>query len=226
LEIIRDHAELDADAKIIDLGSGLSPFLFHCQRAGFTNLYALEPVKEICRYLDGQGVTTYPMLLETFITRQDVPKFDVMVLSQTLEHLVSPNLVLGDLRNMLSDRGLIIITVPYREHLRPLRAGLHLHFFNERSMAQLLTKCDYGIIQVHVEELKSLDRLVVKTLHFIYRKKYADKRVTAKSVIENPWIHFIHKYCWRPVKSLLRLNSHIFISYQDVVALATAKGGP
>jgi SAM-dependent methyltransferase len=226
LQIIRDHAELDADTKIIDLGSGLSPFLFHSQRAGFTNLYALEPAKDICRYLDGQGITTYPTLLETFITRQDVPKFDVMVLSQTLEHLVSPNLVLSDLRNMLSDRGLIIITVPDREHLRPFRAGLHFHFFNERSMSHLLTKCGYGIIRIHADELNALDRLVVKTLQFIYRKRYANKSVTAKSVLENPWIHFIHKYCWRPVKSLLRLNSNIFISYQDLVALATVKGGP
>lgn len=219
LRLIRNHSNLSADAKIIDIGSGFSPFLFHCRQQGFKNLYALEPAKEVCRFLEGQGITTYPTLLETFITRQDVPRFDGMVLSQTLEHIVSPDLVLQRLRNLLSDQGILLISVPDMEHLRPHIAGLHLHFFNERSMAHLLTKCGYRTILLQVNELKSLDRIVVKTLQYIYKKRCAGKRVTAKSVLENPWIHYFHQFCWRPAKRMLRLKTNIFISYKDVLAL-------
>ena len=220
LDSILDHSELSEDAKIIDLGSGLSPFLFHCRQRGFKNLYALEPSEEICRLLDDQGITTYPTLIETFITQKDIPQFDVMVLSHTLEHLIGPDVVLQGLRDLLSNQGVLLIVVPYHDHLRPYTSGLHLHFFNEDSLAHLLTKCGYQTMFIQRDHLNAIDVVLTKTLLLIYEKKYAKKNITMKSFLENQGLQYLHRFFWRPLKRLLRLKTNIFISTENLSALA------
>ncbi len=209
---------MSEDAKIIDLGSGLSPFLYHCRQRGFQNLFALEPSDEICRFLDGQGITTYPTLLETFITRKDLPQFDVMILSHTLEHLIDPDVVLHGLRDLLSDQGVLLIVVPYQDHLLPTTSGLHLHSFNESSLLQLLTKCGYQTMLIQTDRLNAVESRLIKALHLILRNKYA--RIIWKRLTANQRREYFHRFVWRPLKRVLHLEVNIFQSHQDLFALA------
>jgi SAM-dependent methyltransferase len=220
LQLILNHVNPSNQAKIIDLGSGLSPFLYHSRQQGFHNLYALEPSPEICLFLNRQGITTFPMLLETFITRKDLPQFDVMVLSHTLEHLAEPDMVLEGLRDLLSDRGMLLIVVPYKDHIRPYTAGLHFHFFNDDSLTHLLSKCGFKKVIMLKDRHLALDSVLIKMLHWLYNKRYANKRVTLKSLLENQRLQFMHRYFWRPLKRLMRLNINIFHSYDDLYVLA------
>lgn len=219
MELVLKHTNLSENAKIIELGSGLAPFLYHCKRRGFKNLYALEPQGEICSYLEGQGISTYPMLLETFIAQNDLPRFDVIVLSHTVEHLISPDAILCGLRELLSDQGVLLIVVPYQDHLRPYTFELHLHFFNENSMAHLLTKCGYQTMSIHADQLNAVEAVLIKMSNLLFgaKERIAGK---GKKIIRHPLIQHLHRFFWRPLKRMLRLKINIYRSYEDLYALA------
>ena len=221
LQFILNQTNLNKNAKIIDLGSGYAPFLYHCRQKGFNNLYALEPSKEICHYLEGQGIVTYPMLLETFITQDDLPQFDLIVLSHTLEHLLNPGQVLLSLRRLMSEKGVMFIEVPYQELLRTRFRNLHLHFFNEISMTHLLSRCGYRTILIHPKRHSFLEAALIKTLYLIHRETYIKKRTPVKSMLESPLVKYLHLFCWRPLKLLLGLRLNLYITSHSLIALAT-----
>lgn len=220
LRVIQDHVRLGRDARIADLGSGLSPFLYHCRDQGFTNLYALEPSEDICRYLEAQGITVYPTILEDFVERRDLPRFDVMLFSHALEHIGEPEVVLRGLRRLLTDRGVLLVVVPYQDHLRPFTAGLHLHFFNEGSLKLLLKGCGYEAVSVQRDRLNAFERALLGAIHQTYDTLYANKRVTATQFLTSRWLEGLHRFGWRPLKRLLRLKINIYLSVQELRALA------
>ncbi len=221
LEFLLDHVDLPTSAKILDLGSGLAPFLYHCWKREFTNLYALEPSEEICRFLDRQGIVTYPTLAETFVVREDPLRFDVIVLSHVVEHLLKPDEVLTALKRLLTESGVLLLETPYQDHLSPHPRGLHLHFFNERSMAQLLTTCGYRVVVVQPKPLNLFEAALIRVLHAIHGRAFLKQRGTVRSLLESPWVNVLHRFGLRPLKRLLRLKINIFIESQDLVALAT-----
>lgn len=67
--------------------------------------------------------------------------FDIIILSHVLEHLLLPNLILKDIRNLLGDKGLIYIEVP--NLLRPfVPMGYftieHLNYFTPTTLLSLM----------------------------------------------------------------------------------------
>ena len=222
LRFLLDHVGLPADARILDCGSGLAPFLYHCRQMGFTNLHALEPSAEVCRFLDRQGVVTYPMLLETFITRNDLPRFDLIVLSHVVEHLGRPGELLEGLRRLLSDRAILLVETPYQDHLSPYPRGLHLHFFNEVSLNRLLTKCGYKVIVTQSRRFNPLEAAASRILYLVYGKFFLmRRRGTVNDLLEHRFVKLLHRFGLRPLKRLVGLKINIFIDSQDLMALAT-----
>jgi 2-polyprenyl-3-methyl-5-hydroxy-6-metoxy-1,4-benzoquinol methylase len=221
LRLILNHAALPKTAKILDLGSGYAPFLYHCRRQGFTDLYALEPPKNICRYLEDQGVTTYPMLMETFITLEGLPSFDLIILSSGLQHLISPDEVLGGVRNLLSSNGLLFIEVPYHKYKYPYARSLQLHFFSERSLSHLLTTCGYSLKTARLNRLNPIEAMLERAIYSIHGKTYFKKRRTVKNILESPLSKYLYPYCWKPLKKLLSLKNNIFLHSETIYALAS-----
>ena len=221
LAFILSQVDVPDNAKILDVGSGFAPFLYHCRHHGFENLYALEPFAEICRFLNGQGIITYPMLVETFITRDDLPQFDLVVLSQVLEDLIEPAEVLCGLRRLLSENGVLFIEVPYGQHHNPYSRSLHPHFFNETSLARLLHTCGYQPMVLRTDRLNGVDALVQKAIHFVYVRTFFQQRSTVQEILESPLLKYLHPYCWRPLKWLLRLKMNIMIPSENLTAIAT-----
>ena len=71
----------------------------------------------------------------------DRGSFDIVILSHVLEHLLSPDLILDDIRSLLGDKGLVYIEVP--NLLRPLvPMGYftieHVNYFTPTSLSSLL----------------------------------------------------------------------------------------
>ncbi len=215
LAYILEHSELTSGAKIIDFGSGLAPFLCHCRQRGFENLYALEPSAVICAFLKEQGVMTFPSLLEVFIARDDLPKFDLMVVSHTLEHLKNPAGVLEGLREHLSENGVLYVDVPYKDNLKPYHQGLHFHFFNETSMREILQKSGYRVISTHTDGFTFLESALIKILYFVYGLFYGK----SGGVSANKRIDLPHRLLWRPLKWVTGLKINIFISSMDLRAV-------
>lgn len=207
-----DSAKLPRTARIADLGSGLSPVLYHFRQRGFTDLHALEPFEGICDYLERQGITTYATVLEDFIERDDLPTFDAMVISHTVEHLAEPEAVLSGLRRHLAPGGVLYVDVPHRDDLLPAHEGLHLHFFGPDSLSRLMERSGFAVESVEVDRLHALDRGLLKILHAVYARFLGNRG----GLGTRPFIERLHRHVWRPVARLLRINVKIFVSVQDV----------
>jgi SAM-dependent methyltransferase len=219
-DFIRHNVKLRTDARIIDIGSGYSPFLYQCRMAGFGLLHALEPSKAICNYLRDQGVTVYPQLLEDFIERNDLPVFDVMVISHTLEHLITPSQVLQGLRRHLVAGGMIYIDVPFMDHLRPYHQGLHTQFFNPTSIERLAEQMEFDLKVVEHDSFGIFDKVMIALLYYMYGLFLNPKG----GVSTRPIIDLLHRLLWRPLRSLFGLKVNIFISSMDLRALLVKRG--
>lgn len=84
----------------------------------------------------------------------DGPPFDLITMVHLLEHLHDPGATLRRLRDWLAPGGGLLIEVPNADDMllpllrgsyRPLCPGDHVSFFDERSLARLLTDCDLSL---------------------------------------------------------------------------------
>jgi SAM-dependent methyltransferase len=93
-------------------------------------------------------------------------KFDVILLSHVLEHLVNPGALLLEMRNVISPHGVIAVALPnlvtYHNRLRILRGRFdyepggimddsHLRFYTFASGARLLRDSGYEIMLAKAE---------------------------------------------------------------------------
>jgi SAM-dependent methyltransferase len=98
--------------------------------------------------------------------KRSASKFDVVVLSHILEHLVDPSVLLLEVRNVLSPHGVIAVALPnvvsWPNRLRILvgrfdyqPSGImdesHLHFYTFASGGRLLRDSGYEIVRAKAE---------------------------------------------------------------------------
>lgn len=74
--------------------------------------------------------------------------FDVIILSHVLEHLLSPEIILNDIKNLLDDKGLIYIEVP--NLLRPfVPMGYftfeHVNYFTPTTLSSLMNNKGFAV---------------------------------------------------------------------------------
>ncbi|MFO8062546.1 MAG: class I SAM-dependent methyltransferase [bacterium] len=97
--------------------------------------------------------------------------FDIIILSQVLEHLEHPQNALREIKRILSPEGSVIITVPYNEQIKytlcihcnkltPLNA--HLHSFDRKDLYSLAHSVNMHAAKSMVFE----NRLLTKLLFF------------------------------------------------------------
>jgi SAM-dependent methyltransferase len=128
-----EFSNIQADRKVLSIGAGgeVGELLQqHSQRQRFTvtsfdidEKYHPDIVGDICTFNFGQGL------------------FDVIVLSEVLEHVHSPHLAIKNIYSVLEPGGRLILTVPFifpiherpRDYFRYTRYGLELLLkeFNE-----------------------------------------------------------------------------------------------
>jgi 2-polyprenyl-3-methyl-5-hydroxy-6-metoxy-1,4-benzoquinol methylase len=79
-------------------------------------------------------------------------KFDVIILSHVLEHLVDCRKVLLNIKNLLNTDGIFFIEVPNCQHSETLKNSIftqpHLHHFTKISLEILLKDLGFKIIQI------------------------------------------------------------------------------
>lgn len=84
---------------------------------------------------------------------------DIIVSSEVIEHLYSPQRFLQNAASLLDDSGVIILTTPYHGYLKNLALSIanawdrhhtvqweggHIKFFSERTLSQMLTDAGFG----------------------------------------------------------------------------------
>ncbi len=146
--------------RILDIGSGPGFFLKLGQQRGWEVL-GIEPSARAAAHSRELGLE----IIEDFFSEElaaKLAKFDVIHMSEVLEHISSPAEFLTLVRRQLAPGGVLCVVVPndyspFQHALRTVQnfqpwwvaPPHHLNFFDFDSLARLLTRCGF---QVELQE--------------------------------------------------------------------------
>jgi SAM-dependent methyltransferase len=152
------ESALSADRRrILDVGSGPGFFLKHARDRGWSTL-GIEPSSRAAAHAKEMGLD----IVEDFLSPQTAPqlgKFDVVHLSEVLEHIPDPAALLRIVHDLLNPGGLIYVEAPndYSPFQEVLRSSMgfapwwvvpphHINYFDFGSLAGLLRRCSFDIV--------------------------------------------------------------------------------
>lgn len=155
------------NSHVLDIGCGtglLGNFIKENYNCWVEGIEILEEYQKISsRILD----KSYCADIESFNTLKIKNKFEYIIFSDSLEHLLNPDEVLIKIQSLLSENGKLLLSVPNVRNFRvtfPLifkgqweyqEEGLldktHLRFFTISSLINLLNKSGYQVNQIHLD---------------------------------------------------------------------------
>lgn len=144
--------------RILDVGSGPGSFLELGKERGWSGL-GIEPSKRAAEHARSHGVAVVEASLTRALARE-LGRFDVVHMSEVLEHLPDPRAMLELAHDLLDEDGLLCVSVPndYNPLQRALRtaAGFapwwvapphHLNYFDFESLATLFERVGFDVVQ-------------------------------------------------------------------------------
>lgn len=142
--------------RILDVGSGPGFFLLHGKQHGWQTV-GIEPSAQAAAHSRELGLE----IVEDFLTEQTAKQlgtFDVVHMSEVLEHIPDPRGMLNVARRLLASEGLICVVVPndYNPFQYVLRTVCgykpwwvapphHINYFDFNSLSHLLSSCGFEI---------------------------------------------------------------------------------
>ncbi|MDA9982548.1 class I SAM-dependent methyltransferase [Gammaproteobacteria bacterium] len=129
---------LEKAPKVLEIGCGWAAFLYLCRENGIRDLSGLEPSEAVARYLSNQGLNVANASVEAFLERGSSEKYDLVVLSHVIEHLRDPVSIMGGIKAILANDGLLCLEVPYRDDLQNDVVEGHVSFFDRESIKAVL----------------------------------------------------------------------------------------
>lgn len=144
--------------RLLDVGSGPGFFLLHGKERGWRTL-GVEPSRQAAEHARGLGVEVIEEFLDGDVA-QELGTFDVVHLSEVLEHLPDPAEHLRSFRDLLAPDGLVCVSVPndYNPFQQALRDACdyepwwvapphHLNYFDFASLRRLLERCGFEVVR-------------------------------------------------------------------------------
>jgi SAM-dependent methyltransferase len=131
--------------RVLEIGCMYGALLMELNRRGAIAT-GIELSEEPARHCRGIGLDVSTESVEQFVARAPDDRFDVVVLSHVLEHLVEPRETISRLLGLLSDGGHIVICVPNFRCLHAKLAGrywgwwqvpVHVNHFCDSSARRL-----------------------------------------------------------------------------------------
>lgn len=163
--------------KLLEIGSGEGFILELFEKNGFEVL-GIEPSEKNVELINeklSKGKCKHGFVEDKFI---DDKKFDVIIMSHVLEHVIDSREILEKLKNVLSDQGYLFIEVPNCGSKKYLEESIltqpHIHHFTKQSIQKLLESLELKIIKVNTlnGEVSSLSEHLKYFLFWVFKKDY------------------------------------------------------
>lgn len=129
----------------LDIGSSVGVLVAMLSQNG-VDAIGIEASKRNADIAIKNGVNVINTNIEEWQTDK---KFDVITMLNTLEHMYSPKEILKKIHSMLSDEGVLIISVPDLFNINIKRnpdvylSNAHIYNFNVYSLGKMLVECGY-----------------------------------------------------------------------------------
>ena len=149
----------DKNARILDIGCSTGALLSIFKSKGCSNLLGVDPSPLCVRTTkELYKIEANINNISNFNTNE---KFDLIILSAVLEHLVDFSNSMQKIWSLLKDQGLLFIEVPDSERFdlyisAPFQQFSieHINYFSQYSITNLLSKLSFKIIEIQQNENK------------------------------------------------------------------------
>lgn len=185
------NKNIKKNARILDVGCSTGSLLFYIKNKGYKNVSGIDPApkcKLVAKKQYGLDVATYD--LDSFHPKK---KYDLIILSQVLEHLIDVKESIKKISSWLKDDGYIFIGVPnaekfYLNFKEPFGefSTEHINFFTEASLYFLMN--NFKNVSMKSDDLvlfsvwKKLTQNNNKFLNYI---KLSEKKLTKMQKVIN-----------------------------------------
>jgi len=192
--------QLAPGKRFLDVGAGMGHFSKAAHHVGF-QVAAIEP-SEVARgvfHLMTGGLTAQSGMLDAAFTNAHVEEFDVVLLSQVLEHVLDVPTTVQYLHRLLAPNGIACIAIPLRgswsssvlgRHDIHIIPPEHLNFFTRIGLVSLFERYGFKLENSHTVSrfdprrainkfpIPMLGRLAMPLLQLFLRiSDYADKGI-------------------------------------------------
>jgi 2-polyprenyl-3-methyl-5-hydroxy-6-metoxy-1,4-benzoquinol methylase len=139
------------NSSILDVGSGSGKLIIDLGKAGYKNLTGIDPfIEKDIHYTD------HVKILKRKIEEVS-DSYELIMLNHAFEHMDNPLKVLKDIRNILSDKGILLIRIPtassfawrtYKENWVQLDSPRHIFLHTIESMKILSQETGFTIKEI------------------------------------------------------------------------------
>jgi 2-polyprenyl-3-methyl-5-hydroxy-6-metoxy-1,4-benzoquinol methylase len=172
------------NVRVLDVGCGTGAVTAVVNRGKHNQILAIEPDKERAAVASARGFEVYGCFLDQDFLSEKGP-FDVIMMSDVLEHLASPDEMLHLAIGGLKPDGILLLSVPNVAHwtirLKLLfgswnyaETGLcdatHLRWFTERSFMDLLTRRGLKVVALQRSAGTTLSVYQSRVFRFLPRR--------------------------------------------------------
>ena len=143
--------------RLLDIGSGPGYFLL-CGKKNGWKTFGIEPSEAAVQYSRKLGLNITQAVFSEDIA-QSAGQFDVVNLSEVLEHTPNPEQILNRVNSILSPGGLLCVVVPNDCNVFQLAVTelkicepwwisppQHLNYFTFDTLAQLFNRCGFEVV--------------------------------------------------------------------------------
>lgn len=159
--------------KVLDVGCGQGTFAVQLKNKFHTETWGIEYMKEHGEHATKVLDKVFIGPCESFLDHLPDNYFDVIYFNDVLEHLVDPYMVLKKMKSKLSDKGIIISSIPNIRYHGSLKMYLfdkewkytdsgvmdhtHMRFFTKKSIQRMYQDLGFKIV-IHkgINRTKSL----------------------------------------------------------------------
>ncbi len=156
------------DDRVLEIGSGGGGALGPLKKTP-ARYFPLDVSSKNVRILkERSDIPVRPVTGDAFFLPFADQSFDLVIVSEVLEHLEEPERALAGIFRVLKDKGTLLVSVPYNERItyhlcihcnRATPSNAHLHSFNEKNMIALLGAAGFNVESVSRRCNKVTNRL-------------------------------------------------------------------
>ena len=167
---------LDKDIRILDFGCGTGDGLKTLELEGFYNFYGVEIGAKRYQISESNfpGRVIWGSVNESIKLANKVGLFDLIFLNHVAEHLVNPRKIIKELSNLLSENGIIIVSVPNVLAESPIHLPLyfpHLHNYTPYSFKAIYDEVG---LNTYLWDGKNSQLAVAGSRKALHSKKYVE----------------------------------------------------
>ena len=169
-------------SKILEIGFGNGQLLLALEELDYKNLYGTDFTDRVFSSLRSYGIK-----LEVSDVEEKIPfkeKFDLIIMNNVIEHFLSPDKVLANCRDALSETGKVVLITPnssaleflvFRKYWAGLHAPRHTFVFNPRNMRMLGDKLGYS--KVLIEPVSDPGQLSISVQNILQDIKFTKTKL-------------------------------------------------